>query len=222
MSSLERSPNRISQLWDNARTLNLKSCLLYLSPLLLLYHIFLSKWAQFWDEGQFTDVRFIVPEDIFPAHSIVFAANNDYFHSMFTAGMKESNQAVIELNDKSISTDVLKIVMDSIYTGDLNVNEENVFEVLAAADNLQVTTVVQQCWDVMIREFNQLRFDLHNYFLLSTVANRHVLRDLQQAAEHNLRWLRFTCFQPPQSRYRSLCEIKKTKYIPYISILSRL
>ena len=86
-----------------------------------------------------------MPEDIFPAHSIVLAANNDYFHSMFTAGMKESNQAVIELNDKSISTDVLKIVMDSIYTGDLKVNEENLFEVLAAADHLQVTTVVQQC-----------------------------------------------------------------------------
>ena len=32
--------------------------------------------------------------------------------------------------------------MDSIYTGDLNVNEENVFEVLTAADHLQVTTVV--------------------------------------------------------------------------------
>ena len=106
---------------------------------------------------------------------------------MFTDGMKESNQAVIELKDKSISPDVLKIVMNSVYTGDLNVNEENVFEVLAAADHLQVTTVVQQCCDFLKREFIQLRFDLHNYFLLSTVANRHVLRDLQQAAEHNLR-----------------------------------
>ena len=99
-----------------------------------------------------------MPEDIFPAHSIVFAANNDYFHSMFTAGMKESNQAVIELNDKSISTDVLKIVMDSIYTGDLNVNEENAFGVVAPTDHLQVTNDVQQFCDVIIMEFIQLRF----------------------------------------------------------------
>ena len=123
-------------------------------------------------------------EDIFPAHRIVVAANNDYFHSMFTDEMKESNQEVIGLKDKSISPDVSKTVMDSIYTGGLNVNEESVFDVLAAADHLQVTTVVQQCCDVMIREFIQLRFNLHSYCLLSTVAARHVLGDLQEAAEH--------------------------------------
>ena len=100
--------------------------------------------------------------------------------------MNESNQEVIELKDKSISPDVLKIVTDSVYTRDLNVNEENVSEVLAAADHLQVTTVVQQCCDVMIREFIQLRFDLHNYCLLCTVADRHGLRDLQEAAEQKM------------------------------------
>ena len=38
----------------------------------------------------------------------------------------------------------------------------------------------------MIREFIQLRFDLHNYRLLSTVADRHGLRDLQEAAEQKM------------------------------------
>ena len=54
-------------------------------------------------------------EDIIPARRIVLAASCDYFHAMFTAGMKGSNQEVIEfeLKDKSISTDVLKTVMDS-------------------------------------------------------------------------------------------------------------
>ena len=55
-------------------------------------------------------------EDIFPAHLIVLAANGDYFHAMFTDGMKESNQEMIELKDQIISPDALKIVMDSIYT----------------------------------------------------------------------------------------------------------
>ncbi|KAJ7384520.1 hypothetical protein OS493_021149 [Desmophyllum pertusum] len=109
---------------------------------------------------------------------------------MFTDGMKESKQEVIELKDESISPDALKIVMDSIYTGDLHVNEENVFEVLAAADHLQVTSVVQQCCNFLKKEFVQLRLDLHNYCLLCTVADRHGLRDLQEAAEQ--RWLRRT------------------------------
>jgi len=148
--------------------------------------ILLSKCAQFRDEGQFIDVRLKVREDIFPAHRIVLAANSDYFHAMFTDGMKESNQAVIALKDESISPDAFKIVMDSIYTGDLCVNEENVFEVLAAADHLQVTTVVQQCCDFLKREFIQLRLDLHNYCLLFTVADRHSLRNLQEAAEKKM------------------------------------
>jgi len=156
---------------------------------------FLSKCAQFRDEGQFIDVRLKVREDIFPAHRIVLAANSDYFHAMFTHGMKESNQEVIELKDESISPDALKIVMDSIYTGDLRVNEENVFEVLAAADHLQVTSVVQQCCDFLKREFIQLRLDLHNYCLLSTVADRHGLRDLQEAAEKKM-----------ASMFKDICE----------------
>ena len=148
--------------------------------------ILLSKCAQFRDQSQFIDVRFRVCEDIFAAHRIVLAANSDYFQAMFTDGMKESNQEVIELKDESISPDAFKIVMDSIYTGDLCVNEENVFEVLAAADHLQVTTVVGQCCDFLKREFIQLRLDLHNYCLLSTVADRHGLRDLQEAAEKKM------------------------------------
>ena len=148
--------------------------------------ILLFKCAQFRDEGQFIDVRLKVCEDIFPAHRIVLAANSDYFHAMFTAEMKESNQEVIELKDESISSAAVKIVMDSIYTGDLTVNEENVYEVLAAADHLQVTTVVQQCCDFLKKEFIQLRLDVNNYCLLSTVADRHGLRDLQDAAEKKM------------------------------------
>ena len=148
--------------------------------------ILLFKCAQFRDEGQFIDVRLKVREDIFPGHRIVLAANSDYFHAMFTDGMKESNQAVVELKDESISPDAFKVVMDAIYTGDLRVNEENVFEVLAAADHLQVPTVVQQCCDFLKRAFIQLRLDLHNYCLLSTVADRHGLRDLQEAAEKKM------------------------------------
>ena len=148
--------------------------------------VLLSKCAQFRDEGQFIDIHLKVGEDIFPAHRIVLAANSDYFHAMFTDGMKESNQEVIELKDEIISPDALKIVMESIYTGDLRVDKENVFEVLAAADHLQVTTVVQQCCDFLKTEFIQLRLDLQNYTLLSTVADRHGLKDLQEAAEKKL------------------------------------
>ena len=107
--------------------------------------ILLSKCAQFSEQGEFIDVRLKVGEDEFPAHRIVLAANSDYFHAMFTQGMKESNQEVIELKDENISVAAMKIVMDCMYSREINVNDENVFEVLTTADHLQVTSVVQQC-----------------------------------------------------------------------------
>ena len=148
--------------------------------------ILLLKCAKFRDEGQFIDVRLKVSDDVFTAHRIVLAASSDYFYAMFTNGMKESNQEMIELKDESITSNALKIILDSIYTEDLHVTEENVFEVLAAAFHLQVTSVVQRCSDFLKKEFVQLRLDLQNYCLLCTVADRHGMKDLREAAESKM------------------------------------
>jgi len=49
----------------------------------------------------FTDVQLKVGRTLFPAHRMALAADNDYFYAMFTNGMKETNQGVIELRDKA-------------------------------------------------------------------------------------------------------------------------
>ena len=157
--------------------------------------ILLSKCAQFREEGEFIDVRLKVGEDVFPAHRIVLAANSDYFHAMFAHGMKESNQEVIKLKDESISAAALKIVMDSIYSGDLYVNDENVFDVLLAADHLQVTRVVEQCCNYLQTEFVQLRFDVQTYCRICTIADQHGLAELQEATQRQM-----------ASMYKEVCE----------------
>ena len=118
--------------------------------------ILLTKCAQFRDEGQFVDVRLKVGKETFPAHRNVLASYSDYFYAMFADGMKESNQEVIELKDESLSPHVFKIVIDDyIYSGDLQINKENVFEVLAAADHLQVRNVLQLCCQFLLTEIIQ-------------------------------------------------------------------
>ena len=157
--------------------------------------ILLSKCAQFREQGGFIDVYLKVREEVFSAHRIVLAASSDYFHAMFAHGMKESNQEVIELKDESISAAALKIVLDSIYSGDLQVNDENIFDVLVAADHLQVTSVVQQCCDYLQTQFVQLRFDVQTYCQICTIANRHGLIDLQEATQSKM-----------ASMYKEVCE----------------
>ena len=154
--------------------------------------ILLSKCAQFREQGEFIDVRLKVGDDEFAAHRIVLAANSDYFHAMFAHGMKESNQEVIELKDENISAAALKIVIDSMYSGEINVNDENVFEVLLAADHLQVASVVQQCCEYLI----QLKFDVQTYCRVITSANRHGLKDLKEVMESKM-----------ASMYKEICEM---------------
>ena len=158
--------------------------------------ILLSKCAQFRERGEFIDVGLKVGEEVFSVHRIVLAASSDYFHAMFAHGMKESNQEVIELKDESISAAALKIVLDSVYSGDLQVNDENIFEVLVAADHLQVTSVVQQCCDYLQTQFvDQLRFDVKTYCRVSAIADRHGLKDLQEATQTKMAYI-----------YKEICE----------------
>ena len=157
--------------------------------------ILLSKCAQFREQGEFIDVHLKVGEEVFSAHRIVLAASSDYFHAMFTHEMKESNQEVVELKDESISAATLKIVLDSIYSGDLQVNDENVLDVLVAADHLQVTSVVQHCCDYLQTHFVQLRFDVQTYCQICTIANRHGLIGLQEATQSKM-----------ASMYKDVCE----------------
>ena len=147
----------------------------------------LTKCVQFRDEEQFIDVRLKVGKETFLAHRNVLAAYSDYFYVMFADGMKESNQEVIELKDESLSPHVFKIVIDCIYSGDLQINEENVFEVLAAADYLQVRNVLQQCCDFLLTEIIQsARFDIQMYRRVWTITDKHNLREVKKAAHHKM------------------------------------
>ena len=157
--------------------------------------ILLSKCAEFRQQGEFIDVRLKVGEDEFPAHRIVLAANSDYFHVMFAHGMKESNQEVIELKDENISVVAVKILMDFMYSGEINVNDENVFEVLIAADHLQVTSVVQQCCKYLETGVVKLRFDLPTYCYVIMVADGLGLKDLKETTQRTM-----------ASMYKEICE----------------
>ena len=159
--------------------------------------ILLSKCFEFRREGEFIDIRLKVGDTLFPAHRVVLASYSDYFHSIFTDG-EEANQEVIEMKDKSISPEIFKIVMDSIYSGELHVNQKSVFEVLLTASQLQIAIVVQLCCDFVKKEFIENRIDLEIYSVLCTIAERLGLRDLQEAAEAKM-----------ASMYKDVCENKE-------------
>ncbi|XP_055975259.1 kelch-like protein 26 [Sorex fumeus] len=98
-------------------------------------------------QGRLLDVTLTVGSEIFRAHRVVLAACSDYFRAMFTGGMREAQQEVIEL--KGVSARGLRHVMDFAYSAEVTLDLDCVEDVLGAAVFLQTPPVVALCEDFL-------------------------------------------------------------------------
>jgi len=76
----------------------------------------------------------------FDVHKVILVSCSDYFRSMFTSGMKESNQREIEL--KGITSKGLEKVIEVIYTSTTTLDGDDIFDVIGAATHMQVRELV--------------------------------------------------------------------------------
>ncbi|XP_057311312.1 kelch-like protein 20 [Hydractinia symbiolongicarpus] len=85
------------------------------------------------------DVNLQVNDKKYPAHRSVLAACSPYFLAMFNGDLKESAEKTIVLKD--VKEDIIELIIDFVYTGNLNVNIENVESILEHATLLQFSEV---------------------------------------------------------------------------------
>lgn len=79
----------------------------------------------------------------YPVHRVVLSAASDYFLAMFTNEMKEKHQTEIVL--KEIDGTALGNLIEYCYKGEIELNEDNVDGLLAAAHMFRFTELEQQC-----------------------------------------------------------------------------
>ena len=79
------------------------------------------------------------------AHRLVLAANSPYFAALFTGGMKESSEDVVQIFGVEAGT--FQLLLDFNGTGLVGIAVNNDQELIAAADMLQWTEVVHLCCD---------------------------------------------------------------------------
>ena len=56
------------------------------------------------ENGEFSDVTFVVGESKIRGHRCVLASRSNFFKNMFTVGMRETEESVITVQDISLST----------------------------------------------------------------------------------------------------------------------
>ena len=92
---------------------------------------------------EFCDIIISVQSRDFTVHKCVVAASSVFFQKMFLSKMKETYEAKATVS--SVSAEIMENILDFIYTGKLKVTDENVYELLCAADYLQIQNIKNIC-----------------------------------------------------------------------------
>ena len=81
-----------------------------------------------------------------PAHKMVLAACSPYFYAMFT-GFTERDSSRVVL--QGLDPEALQILVEYVYTSEVDVTEDNVQCLLPAANLLQLTDVRDACCEFL-------------------------------------------------------------------------
>jgi len=100
------------------------------------------------NEGFFNDVNIKVANECFPANRMVLSCFSCVFEQMFKVEMKERYEETVEV--KAVDEKSMKILIDYIYIGYIDIDNENVMNLLAAADYLQLEDVKKYCFEFLI------------------------------------------------------------------------
>ena len=95
------------------------------------------------DEATLTDVVVVAGETEFPCHRVILAAASEFFKAALTTDMREAREGKITLHD--VTADVFSTLLSSIYEHKNVLTDDNLFDVWAAADMLQMRSLIAQC-----------------------------------------------------------------------------
>ena len=99
------------------------------------------------NEGSFNDVTITAGNESIPANRLILSCYSVYFEKMFKSNMRERYENVIKI--EAIEGQSLKTLVDYIYSGSIDINNENVMSLLSGADYLQLDDVKQFCFDIL-------------------------------------------------------------------------
>ncbi|XP_061643392.1 kelch-like protein 4 isoform X1 [Phyllopteryx taeniolatus] len=110
------------------------------------------KMESYLQHKQLCDVLLIAGDHKIPAHRLVLSAVSDYFAAMFTSDVREAKQEEIKM--EGVDPDALTSLVHFAYTGVLELKEETIESLLAAACLLQLSQVIQVCCNFLMKQLH--------------------------------------------------------------------
>ncbi|GFO32828.1 trichoplein keratin filament-binding protein, partial [Plakobranchus ocellatus] len=95
------------------------------------------------DSSILTDVTVVVGTTEFKCHRSILAAASDFFKAAFTCGLREDCERKITL--KAIDKNIFSTILTCMYTGEIELTEENLPDIWRAAHMLLIAQVIKEC-----------------------------------------------------------------------------
>ncbi|XP_052588161.1 speckle-type POZ protein-like [Peromyscus californicus insignis] len=140
------------------------------------------------ENSRFTDCCLVVSGQEFQAHKAILAAHSPVFRAMFQHDMKESKSSRVEIHD--LEPQVIKTMMDFIYTGKAPDLESMADVLLAAADKYGLERLKVMCEDALCRDLSVenaahtlFLADLHSSWQLKTLALDFITAHVSEVSE---------------------------------------
>ncbi|XP_077991142.1 kelch-like protein 11 [Glandiceps talaboti] len=126
-------------------------------------------------DDEYCDMAVVVDGREFKVHRNILAAFSPYFQSLFRSNLKEAQCGSVEL--ECTSADAMAIILDYIYTGDIELTQDNVVDILKGADHLLLADLTEIC-----EKFMKKHLTVSNCLKLRNVAEMFHLQRLSKSA----------------------------------------
>ncbi|KAL3871077.1 hypothetical protein ACJMK2_039097 [Sinanodonta woodiana] len=99
--------------------------------------------------GRHTDTEIIVQSKSFRCHKVILATVSEYFDAMFSSGMRECFNGVVNLHGIECST--FENILDFIYSGRESIDTNNAENLLKAASMFRIRLLHEKCEEFLLR-----------------------------------------------------------------------
>ncbi|XP_054262535.1 kelch-like protein 10 isoform X2 [Macrosteles quadrilineatus] len=135
------------------------------------------RWRDFRDNKQFIDATIVCSDGgSFSVHRVILSAYSRFFKAMFTNPMRIDEGNKFEL--RNVRSSELEVLLSYVYDRQLDINLDNVFHLLHAADYLSFLDVHKACVEFLKNTLNH-----NNCLSIRTFARNHFIDDLEKDAQ---------------------------------------
>lgn len=139
--------------------------------------LFFQNLNEYFHSGIYCDLTFTVGNVTFPCHRVILASSSPYFQALLTHQFKENHLERIDLPD--VNSGIFSLLLHYIYSGQIELDEENVHDLLIASDMFQMEEVMEFCCHYL-----SVRLTEDNVLETWKIADELECQSLKKDAEH--------------------------------------